>query len=79
WMEIDSTLTHRRYASLHVIAASCTTDNHLLTLEILHRFVQSLDMYFGDVCELDIVFGIREAYAVLDELVVAGELCESSK
>jgi AP-1 complex subunit sigma 1/2 len=31
-------------------------DNELTSLEILHRYVEGLDGYFGNVCELDIIF-----------------------
>jgi AP-1 complex subunit sigma 1/2 len=29
--------------------------NELITLEIIHMFVETLDRYFGNVCELDIM------------------------
>jgi hypothetical protein len=54
------------------------SDNELIALEIIHRFVQSLDVAFGNVSELDILFGMNIAYSVLNEVVVAGELSESS-
>ena len=40
---------------------------------------QVLDRYFGNVCELDIIFNFHKAYYILDELFIAGELEESSK
>ncbi|KAG6831265.1 hypothetical protein H0H92_011775 [Tricholoma furcatifolium] len=54
-------------------------DNELLTLEIIHRYVEILDSYFGNVCELDLIYNFDRAYAILDELVVAGEMQESNK
>jgi hypothetical protein len=33
----------------------------------------------GQVCELDLIFNFQKAYAILDELIIAGELQESSK
>lgn len=51
----------------------------MLTLEILQRYIETLDAYFGDVCELDIVFDMQAAHAILDELLLAGELQESSR
>ena len=30
-------------------------DNELAYLETIHLFVEMLDMYFGNVCELDLV------------------------
>lgn len=38
-----------------------------------------LDRYFGNVCELDIIFNFHKAYYILDELFINGELQESSK
>ncbi|KAH8043361.1 hypothetical protein JL721_13160 [Aureococcus anophagefferens] len=46
---------------------------------MIHLFVEVLDRYFGNVCELDIIFNFHKAYYILDELFIAGELEESSK
>ena len=32
-----------------------------------------LDRYFGNVCELDLIFNFHKAYYVLDELLIAGK------
>jgi len=50
----------------------------LLTLEIIHRYVEILDRFFGNVCELDLIFNFQQAYAILDELIIAGEIQETS-
>lgn len=44
-------------------------DNELISLEIIHRLVESLDRFFGNVCELDLIFNFEDAYAVVDEMV----------
>ena len=54
-------------------------DNELLMLELIHRYVEVLDKYFGSVCELDIIFNFEKAYFILDELILAGEVQETSK
>lgn len=54
-------------------------DNELITLEVIHRYVELLDKYFGSVCELDIIFNYEKAYFMLDELLVGGEMLETSK
>lgn len=41
--------------------------------------VQVLDRYFGNVCELDLIFNFHKAYHILDELLISGELQEPSK
>ncbi|THH08651.1 hypothetical protein EW145_g2566 [Phellinidium pouzarii] len=75
----DSKVVYRRYASLFFVCGVGSNDNELVTLEIIHRYVEVLDRYFGNVCELDLIFNFQKAYAILDELIIAGELQESSK
>ena len=41
--------------------------------------VQLLDHYFGNVCELDLVFGFHKVYCILDEFIIGGEVQETSK
>ena len=54
-------------------------DNELASLELIHLFVETLDKYFGSVCELDVVYNFYKVYSVLDELLVGGEVVETSK
>lgn len=35
-------------------------DNELITLEVIHQFVEVLDRYFGNVCELDLIFNFHK-------------------
>ena len=56
-----------------------TDDNELASLELIHLFVETLDKYFGSVCELDVVYNFYKVYTVLDELLVGGEIVETSK
>ena len=104
WTE-DLKLIFRRYASLFFIFLVDKEDNELLTLEIIHHFVEALDAFFGNVCELDLIvsysflffplslfftscvcmcvcykqFNFQSAYYILDEIILAGEVQESSK
>lgn len=41
--------THCRYASLYFIAGIDEDENELLALEVIHRYVEALDRYFGNV------------------------------
>ena len=72
-------LVYRRYASLFFVASIGKDDNELLALEIIHHYVEVLDKYFGNVCELDIIFNFHKAYYILDELLIGGELQETNK
>jgi len=71
-------IVYRRYASLFFVCQIGNQDNELLTLEIIHRYVEVLDRFFGNVCELDLIFNFQQAYAILDELLMAGEIQETS-
>lgn len=42
-------VVYRRYASLFFISGISSGDNELITLEIIHRYVEVLDRYFGNV------------------------------
>lgn len=43
-----------RYASLYFCAAIEQDDNELITLEIIHRYVELLDKYFGSVSSITV-------------------------
>ncbi|KAJ1680023.1 AP-1 adaptor complex sigma subunit Aps1 [Spiromyces aspiralis] len=75
----DTKVVYRKYASLYFIAGIDMNDNELITLEIIHRYVEILDRYFGNVCELDLIFNFQKAYFILNEMIMAGELQEPSK
>ena len=72
-------IVYRRYASLYFITIVDKNDNELLILEIIHFFVEVLDRYFNNVCELDLIFNFHKAYYLLDEIIIAGHIQESSK
>ena len=54
-------------------------ENELASLELIQLFVEILDRYFGSVCELDVVYNFYKVYSVLDELIIGGELIETSR
>uniref|UniRef100_A0A4W4FHG9 AP complex mu/sigma subunit domain-containing protein n=1 Tax=Electrophorus electricus TaxID=8005 RepID=A0A4W4FHG9_ELEEL len=75
----DLKIVYKRYASLYFCCAVEEQDNELITLEVIHRFVELLDKYFGSVCELDIIFNFEKAYFILDEFLMGGEIQDTSK
>jgi len=70
---------YRRYAGLFFCVCIDANDNELAYLEAIHFFVEVLDAFFGNVCELDLVFNFYKVYAILDEVFLAGEIEETSK
>uniref|UniRef100_A0A7N4Q1U6 Adaptor related protein complex 1 subunit sigma 1 n=1 Tax=Sarcophilus harrisii TaxID=9305 RepID=A0A7N4Q1U6_SARHA len=75
----DLKVVYKRYASLYFCCAIEGQDNELITLELIHRYVELLDKYFGSVCELDIIFNFEKAYFILDEFLMGGDVQDTSK
>lgn len=72
-------LVYKRYAGLYFVMGVGINDEESIYLSHIHLFVEVLDSFFGNVCELDIVFNFYKVYMVLDEMFLAGELQEISK
>jgi len=51
---------YRRYAGLFFSLCVDITDNELVYLESIHLFVEILDHFFSNVCELDLVFNFQK-------------------
>jgi AP-2 complex subunit sigma-1 len=51
---------YRRYAGLFFSLGIDVSDNELGALEAIHLFVEILDHYFSNVCELDLVFNFHK-------------------
>ncbi|KAK8762207.1 hypothetical protein V5799_026529 [Amblyomma americanum] len=86
-------IVYRRYAGLYFCICVDVHDNNLAYLEAIHNFVEVLNEYFHNVCELDLVFnfykvfflasrnpnGFQKVYSVVDEMFLAGEIRETSQ
>mmetsp|Transcript_27974 Transcript_27974/g.70207 ORF Transcript_27974/g.70207 Transcript_27974/m.70207 type:complete len:154 (+) Transcript_27974:279-740(+) len=73
-----SQIVYKRYASLFFVCVTDPQDNQLAMLELIYMYVRTLDTYFTNVCELDIIFHYVEVQEILDELLLAGEQTETS-
>lgn len=72
---------YRRYASLYfIVGIDGEMDiNELSMLEFIHNTVETLDRYFENVCELDIMFNIEKAHFIIDEMIMNGCILETNK
>jgi len=52
-------VVYRRYASLFFLVGVDEQENELAILEFIHCLVETLDKWFGNVCELDIMFSLE--------------------
>lgn len=72
-------VVYRRYAGLFFSFCVDVNDNDMAYLELIHLFVETLDHFFTNVRELDIVFNFHKVYMILDEMIMAGEIQEVAK
>ncbi len=48
-------------------------------LELIHNLVETLDRYFENVCELDIMFNLEKAHFIVQEFIMNGCIVETNK
>jgi AP-4 complex subunit sigma-1 len=72
---------YRRYASLYFIVGLDIDEeiNELAYLEFIHNLVETLDRYFENVCELDIMFNIEKAHIIVQEFIMNGYIIDCNK
>lgn len=58
--------------------AADEAENELMVYEFLNLYVNALHRYFGKFSERHVLFNVDRLHMVLEEMVVDGELVESS-
>ncbi len=53
--------------------------NELGILEMIHCMVETLDKWFSNVCELDIMFSLETTHHIIDEMIANGCIVETNK
>ncbi|KAL8425988.1 hypothetical protein Efla_000126 [Eimeria flavescens] len=74
-------VVYRRYASLYFIVGLLDEPdvNELSILELIHCLVETLDKFFENVCELDIMFHLEKAHFIIAEMIMDGCIVETNK
>ncbi|KAL8276056.1 hypothetical protein Esti_000004 [Eimeria stiedai] len=74
-------VVYRRYASLYFIVGLLDEPdvNELAILELIHCLVETLDKFFENVCELDIMFHLEKAHFIIGEMIMDGCIVETNK
>lgn len=76
--EGDHTLVFRWFGPCLFIVAADDTENELMVYEFLSLYVSALHRYFGKFSERHVLFNVDRLHMVLEEMVVGGEIVESS-
>eukprot|EP01134_Creolimax_fragrantissima_P001918 CFRG1918T1 len=74
----DTRVIYRHYATLYFVFSVDSSESELGILDLIQVFVETLDRYFENVCELDLIFNVEKVYAILDEIVIGGMVVETS-
>jgi len=74
--EEETLVVYRKYATLFFIFCVDKAESELGIIDLIQVFVETLDKYFENVCELDIIFHMDKVNYILDEIVVGGLVME---
>ncbi|KAL6560802.1 hypothetical protein OROGR_004361 [Orobanche gracilis] len=74
----DVRLVYKTFATLYFVFIFDNAENELAMLDLMQVFVETLDKCFGNVCELDITFNFKKVHTILDEIILGGQVLETS-
>ncbi|CAF0820769.1 unnamed protein product [Rotaria sordida] len=74
----DNKLIYRQYATLYFVFVIDSSESEYDIYELIHIFVQCLDQYFENVCELDLIFHSDKVNHILNEFFMGGFIVERS-
>lgn len=72
----DFRVVYRRYASLFFMVGVDEEENPLAIMEFIHCMVETMDKWFGNVCELDIMFNIETVRGIVIASFASDSLSE---
>ncbi|GKT17623.1 Adaptor protein complex, sigma subunit like protein [Aduncisulcus paluster] len=62
----------RHYATLYFAFVIDESESPLAIMDLIHIYVEALDLAFQSVCELDLIFNADKANFILDEVLCGG-------
>lgn len=71
-------LIYRHYATLYFVFAVDQQESDLGILDLIQVLVEALDRCFENVCELDLIFHSDKVHFILDEIIMAGMVLDTS-
>uniref|UniRef100_A0A671GAS0 AP complex subunit sigma n=1 Tax=Rhinolophus ferrumequinum TaxID=59479 RepID=A0A671GAS0_RHIFE len=74
----DNKLIYRYYATLCFVFCVDSSENELGILDLIQVFVETLDMCFENVCELNLIFHADKVHTILAEMVMRGVVLETN-
>ncbi|XP_061167538.1 AP-4 complex subunit sigma-1-like [Saccostrea echinata] len=75
----DIVLVYKLYVNLWFIAGVSQDENELAILELFQNLVETINVYFGKVTEVDILFNMDRVYMIIDEMIINGHIAETCR
>ena len=75
----DLKIVYKRYLAIYCIAAVTDDMNEIAVVSFFDFFFTTLKDYFGDITEFHILYNLPQAYTALNEIIVDGEIVETSR
>ena len=72
-------IIYKRYLAIYAIAGVDDDYNELEALSLFDFYFQTLSEYFGTLTESHILYNEAQSYAILNEIVVDGEVVETAR
>jgi len=72
-------IVYKRYLAIYCIAGVEEDANEISIISAFDFLFQTLKEYFGDITEFHILYNLPQAYAALNEIIVDGQITETSK
>ncbi|KAJ3442074.1 adaptor protein complex ap-3 small chain sigma3 [Anaeramoeba flamelloides] len=73
----DIKFIYRHFATLYFIFVVDGTEPELGMIDLIQIYVESLDQYFENVCELDLIFHTDKVHQILDQVISGGLILET--
>ncbi|KAK1443301.1 AP complex sigma like protein [Babesia gibsoni] len=80
--ETQSSFLHmRQYKIIYrrSVNGATESENELALYELIHNLVETMDRYFGSVCELDIMFNLEKAHYIVNEMISNGRIIDANR
>jgi AP-3 complex subunit sigma len=74
----DSKLLYKHYATLYFVFCVDSSESELGFLNLSEVFAETLDKWFENICELDLVFPVDKVHNILAEMVMGAMVLETN-
>ncbi|KAL1558011.1 AP-3 complex subunit sigma-like [Salvia divinorum] len=71
-------LVYKTFSTLYFVFIFDKSENELAMMDLMQVFVETLNKCFREVCELHVVFNFYKIHMILDEIILGGQVLETS-